>query len=114
MLFSLVADAHRRFGQGTGRLLQHLWLMGCFPGRADGPPTEQAYRKACSKLPVALVAEAARQSHYQARSEGDRLYEGLRVLLVDGTKVIIPRNEQTIEAYGLGSGSVGDAYNRFA
>jgi len=110
MLFSLVADAHGRFVHGTGRLLQHLWLMGCFPARADGPPTEQAYRKACAKLPVSLVAEAARHSHFQARGEGDRLYEGLRVVLVDGTKFIVPRNEQTIKAYGLGSGSVGDAY----
>ena len=110
VIFSLVADAHMRFRHGTGRLLQHLWLLGCFPGRTDGPPSEQAYRKACSKLPVPLVAKALGQSHHQARSDGDRLYEGLRVLLVDGTKFIIPRNEETIKAYGLGSGSTGEAY----
>jgi len=110
VLFSLVADAQGRFLRGVGRLLQHLWLLGCFPGRTDGPPSEQAYGKACRKLPVQLVAEAARQSHCQARSKGDALYEGLRVLLVDGTKFILPRNDQTIKAYGLGSGSVGDAY----
>ena len=40
----------------------------------------------------------------------DKLYEGMRVVLVDGTKIIIPRTEETIEAYGLGSGSTGDAY----
>ena len=34
----------------------------------------------------------------------------MRVVLVDGTKIIIPRTEETIEAYGLGSGSTGDAY----
>lgn len=31
-------------------------------------------------------------------------------MLVDGSKSIVRRNEETIEAYGLGSGSVGEAY----
>jgi hypothetical protein len=110
MLFSLLADVHNRFRHGTGRLLAELWLAGCFPRRPNGPPSEQAYRKASAKLPVSLVAEAVQESHYRARSKADRCYEGLRVVLVDGTKFIIPRNEETIEAYGLGSGSVGDAY----
>ena len=110
MLFSFLADAHARFQKGTSRLLQQLWLAGCFSRRAAGPPSEQAYRRACSKVPVALVEKALEQSHLQSRSDTDRRYEGLRVLLVDGTKFIIRRNEATIAAYGLGSGSTGDAY----
>lgn len=32
------------------------------------------------------------------------------MVLVDGSKFIVRRNEETIKAYGLGSGSVGEAY----
>lgn len=32
------------------------------------------------------------------------------MVLVDGTKFIVPRNDETINAYGLASGSIGDAY----
>lgn len=110
VLFSFLADAGRHFALGTGRLLWSLWLLGCFPRRRGGPPTEEAYRKACRKLPVELVQEAARQTHRHARSPRDGLYEGLRVLLADGTKVIVPRTAETIKAYGLGSGRTGEAY----
>ena len=110
VLFSLLADASRHFTLGTGRLLQTLWLLDCFPRRRRGPPTEEAYRKACRKLPVELVQEAARQTHQHARSPADQLYQGLRVRLADGTKIIVPRTEETIAAYGLGSGRTGSAY----
>lgn len=95
---------------GNNRLLQSLWLLGCFPGRRHGPPSEEAYRKACLKLPVELVQQAAWQTHQDARSSKDALYEGLRVKLADGTKIIIPRTEETLKAYKLGSGRTGDAY----
>ena len=110
VLFSLLADASRHFTLGTGRLLQTLWLLKCFPRRAGGPPTQEAYRKACLKLPVDLVHEAARQTHQCARSTSDPLYEGLRVRLTDGTKVIVPRTPGTVATFGLGSGRTGDAY----
>lgn len=110
VLFSLLADASRHFTLGTGRLLQTLWLLNCFPRRRSGPPTEEAYRKACLKLPEELVQEAVRQTHLCARSPSDPLYEGLRVRLTDGTKIIVPRTEETVAAYGLGSGRTGDAY----
>ena len=110
VLFSLLADVSRHFTLGSGRLLQTLWLLNCFPKRPDGPPTQEAYRKACLKLPVEVVRAAARQSHQHARSRADRVYEGMRVRLVDGTKVIVPRTEETLAAYGLGSGRTGNAY----
>lgn len=110
VLFSLLADAERHFRLGTGRLLQTLWLLNCFPKRRDGPPSKEAYRKACRKLPVALVQEAAWQTHQCARSCADQLYDGLRVKLADGTKIIIPRTPETVKAYGLGSGRTGEAY----
>lgn len=110
VVLSLLLDAHSSFRKGTSRLLQHLWLLGCFPGRKDGPPSEQAYRRGCAKLPVAVMAETLSESHRQARSSDDRLYEEFRVVLVDGTKFIVPRNAETIAAYGLGRGSTGEAY----
>jgi hypothetical protein len=109
-LFSFLADAERHFSYGTGRLLLTLWLLGCFPKRRKGPPTEQAYRKACAKLPVELVRDAAHMTHQYARSPSDSLYEGMRVVVFDGTKVIIPRTQETVLAYGVGSGRTGEAY----
>jgi len=90
--------------------VQTLWILGCFPKRYEKGPSEEAYRKACAKVPLEWVAEAGKQSHQHARSQKDKLYEGMRVILVDGTKIIIPRTKETIETYGLGSGSTGDAY----
>ncbi len=110
LLFSLLADAARRFECGSGKLIQILGLLGCFPKRPRTVPTEEAYRQACAKLPVAWVREAAHETHRQARTTRDPLYEGLRVVLNDGTKVIIPRTEETVQAYGLGSGRTGSAY----
>ena len=110
MLFSFVADAFRRFTCGNGRLVQTLWILGCFPKRYPKGPSEEAYRKACAKVPIGWIAEAGRQSHQHARSSKDKLYEGMRVVLVDGTKIIIPRTDETIKTYGLGSGSTGNAY----
>ncbi len=110
ILFSFVADAFRRFTCGNSRLVQTLWTLGCFPKRYQKAPSEEAYRKACAKVPLEWVAEAGKQSHQHARSSKDKLYEGMRIFLVDGTKIIIPRTDETIETYGLGSGSTGNAY----
>ena len=87
-----------------------MWIENCFPNRKEGPPSEEAYRRACLKLPVEMVIEAAAESHRQARSDKDELYHGMRVIIVDGSRCIIPRTKETIEAYGLGSGTAGDAY----
>jgi len=110
MLFSFVAEAFRRFTCGNGRLVQTLWILGCFPKRSQNGPSEEAYRKACAKVPLKWIAEAGKQSHQHARSNKDKLYEGMRIVLVDGTKIIVPRTDETIKTYGLGSGSTGNAY----
>ena len=87
-----------------------MWLDNCFPDRKESPPSEEAYRKACLKVPVEMVIDVALESHRQARSEKDELYNGMRVILADGSRCIIPRTKETVEAYGLGSGTTGDAY----
>ncbi|MCP4934091.1 MAG: transposase [bacterium] len=56
------------------------------------------------------MEEAGKKSHQQACSSNDKRYEGMRVVLVDGTKIIVPRTDETITTYGLGSGSTGNAY----
>lgn len=109
-MYSFIAEASSGFKFGTLQLLQFMWLDNCFPDRKEGPPSEEAYRKACLKLPVEMVIKAAVESHRQARSAKDELYNGMRVMIVDGSRCIIPRTKETIEAYGLGSGTTGDAY----
>ena len=52
MLFSFVVDAFRRFTCGNGRLVQTIWILGCFPKRYPKGPSEEAYRKACAKIPI--------------------------------------------------------------
>lgn len=87
-----------------------LWLVNCFPAYRKKPPSVEAYRKACLKTSITFVEEVARISHTYARTEKDRLYHGMRVIIVDGTKIIVPRTEETIKVFGLSSGSTGDAY----
>lgn len=55
---------------------------------------------------------AAHEAHLTARAQEKSpvLWRGFRVVLTDGTKIIIPRTEETIAAYGLPSGRTGDAY----
>jgi hypothetical protein len=110
ILCSLFLDAALRFECGTKRLLGFLLKNGYFPARCSCPPSSQSYHKACAKLPVEAVKECVHLSQSCARTSKDELYHGMRVLLADGTKIIVPRNQSTIAKYGLNSGSVGDAY----
>ena len=55
---------------------------------------------------------AAHAAHLAARAQEKtaRLWRGFRVVITDGTKIIIPRTKETIAAYGLPSGRTGNAY----
>ena len=55
---------------------------------------------------------AAHEAYLAARAQETApvLWRGFRVVVDDGTKIIIPRTAETIAAYGLPSGRTGNAY----
>jgi hypothetical protein len=62
--------------------------------------------------PADMGVRAARAAHLAARAQEKSpvLWREYRVLITDGTKIIVPRTEETIAAYGLPSGRTGNAY----
>ena len=75
-------------------------------------PDVGGYTKACIAAPADMGVRAAHEAHLAARTQEKVpvLWRGLRVKITDGTKIIIPRTEETIAAYGLPSGRTGNAY----
>ena len=62
--------------------------------------------------PADMGLRAAHAAHVVARAQErtSRLWRRFRVVITDGTKIIIPRTEETIAAYGLPCGRTGNAY----
>ena len=109
-LLSLVRLSLDGFDVGDDRLAAKMWEEKLC-GENDGkPPSGRALREAAGKLPSNEVLRAVEVSNSTARQEFGQDYRGMWVTLCDGTKIIIPRNDETVEAYGLGSGRTGDAY----
>lgn len=59
-----------------------------------------------------MGVKAATEAYLLARGQEKTpvLWRGFRVMVSDGTKIIIPRTAETIAAYGLPSGRTGNAY----
>ena len=75
-------------------------------------PDAGGYVKACMVAPADMGLRAAHAAHVVARAQErtSRLWRRFRVVITDGTKIIIPRTEETIAAYGLPCGRTGNAY----
>jgi hypothetical protein len=86
-----------------------MWVEGLFKKSAY-IPTEEGYRKACNKMSVESVSSFFYSTYDQACSSADNLYNDLQITILDGSKCMIPRTDETVSKYGLGKGSVGDAY----
>jgi hypothetical protein len=82
------------------------------PSGGGNLPESGGYAKACRAAPADLGLRAAHEAHLLARAQEkvSRLWRGFRVVIDDGTKIIIPRTAETIAAYGLPSGRTGNAY----
>jgi len=95
---------------GVKHIIAHLFLLNIFSKKIKRVPKSGSYNKACDKIPPAVISELAHKAHDLEHRYNGEMYHGMKVIIVDGTKIIIPRTKETIKKYGLGSGSAGDAY----
>lgn len=69
------------------------------------PPTKSAFGKARKKIPFALLSNlfdnALDQANGLAAKTGSALWNGLRLLAIDGTKKNLPSSEELREAFGI-------------
>lgn len=95
---------------GVKHVIAHLFLLNIFSKGIKTVPKNGGYNKACDKIPPAVIDELLHKSHDLEHCSSGEKYHAMKVIIVDGTKIIIPRTKETIKKYGLGSGSVGNAY----
>jgi hypothetical protein len=104
VLFSLLIDAQGGFEAGDERLVAKLYAGKAFSKSLSKPPTAKGYKDACKKLPARIVEQLQKQIHEQEYTAAGETYHGLKVIIVDGTKVSVPATDETIEKYGMGYG----------
>ena len=97
------------FSLGVSHLLSIMFSQGIF-GKLKNVPNKKNYNKACDKITPQYIKQLVKTSHKLEAESREKTFHGFRVLVIDGTHIILPRTEETIKKYGLGSGSVGDAY----
>ncbi len=99
--------------QGDEAVIGELWRRGLFSPSGGGKlPLSGGYSGACMAAPADLGLQAAREAYLSARAQEKTpvLWQGFRVMVNDGTKIIIPRTPETIAAYELPGGRTGNAY----
>lgn len=108
-IYSLLLNGMHGFSIGCSRLLSIMYMEGFFDASKNVPTTKN-YNIACDKISSDDIDELTKKTfEFEAKSK-EELFHGLRVTIVDGTHVIVPRTEETIAKFGLGSGSTGYAY----
>jgi len=85
-------------------MVSRLFADGILPDKVRAPPTAKSYRKACDKLPPAVVELFQQQAHEQAYSTDGATYNGYKVIVVDGTKIAMTATEETTKEYGVADG----------
>ena len=110
MILSFIIKGQRGFACGDKKLLSILFANNYFHKKTEDVPTVTAYKQTCDKLPAEFAKILVKESHQLEFSECGENYHGMKILIPDGTLCIVPRTPETIEKFGVGSGSVGDAY----
>lgn len=108
-ILSFLLNGTSGFSFGVSHLLSKMFFMGIF-GKTKKVPTKKSYNKACDQIPPATINKLINKSYQLEAEEKEDTFHGLTVFIADGTHIILPRTEETIKKYGLGSGSEGDAY----
>jgi hypothetical protein len=108
-MLSFLLNGAEGFSLGVSHLLSKMFILGLF-GKLKKVPTKKNYNKACDKITPAIINELVKKSYRLEADEKEETFHGLTVLITDGTHVILPRTEETLKKYSLGSGSKGDAY----
>lgn len=108
-ILSFILNGTSGFSFGVSHLLSNMFVQGIF-GKQKKVPGKKSYNKACDKITPAIINKLIKKSYQLEAEEKEEKFHGLTVLLTDGSHIILPRTEETIKKYGLGSGSEGNAY----
>jgi hypothetical protein len=104
VLFSFILDAQQGFKCGVTRLIAKLFELEIVPERKGTLPARRSYDEACAKLPADLVRQQLRKSHQSEYETNGRTFQGLKVVIPDGTKVSMADTLETREKFGEGQG----------
>lgn len=110
MILSFIMKGQRGFACGDRKLLSILFANNYFHKKTEEVPSGQAYKQACDKLPFEFTENLVEESHQLEFSGCGEKYHGMKILIPDGTLCIVPRTPETVEKFGVGGGSTGDAY----
>jgi hypothetical protein len=108
-IYSFLLNGVQKFSLGGSRLLAMMYTGGLL-NNSKKIPLPKNYNKACDKISSDDIDNLVKSSFDLESQLKEELYHGLRVTIVDGTHIIVPRTKETIVEFGLGSGSVGDAH----
>ncbi|MCF6298062.1 MAG: transposase [Flavobacteriaceae bacterium] len=108
-IYSFLLNGVHRFSLGSSRLLAMMYADGVLDN-SKNIPLPKNYNKACDKISSDDIDGLVKNSFALESQSKEEFYHDLRVTIVDGTHIIVPRTKKTIAEFGLGSGSVGDAF----
>lgn len=108
-IYSFLLNGVNKFNLGSSHVLAIMYTEGLLQNSTDIPLAKN-YNRACDKISSNDIDNLVKSSFDLESKSKEELYHGLRVTIVDGTHIIVPRTEKTIVEFGLGSGSVGDAH----
>jgi hypothetical protein len=77
-----------------------MFELGLFPTKATKVPSEKAFTKACDKLPFEILKTLLLNTHKEEFSDNGQAFKGLKIIIPDGTKISLPRSNETLEKYG--------------
>ena len=108
-IYSFLLNGINGFSVGVSRLLAMMYTNDLFDN-SKGVPLPKNYNIACDKISQNDIDNITKKSFDLETKSNEELFHGLRITIVDGTHVIVPRTNETVREFGLGSGSEGDAY----
>lgn len=110
MILSFIIKGQQGFACGDRKILSILFFNNYFHKKTKEVPDVKAYQQACDKLPYEIIENFVEKSHQLEFSECGEKYHDMKILVPDGTLCIVPRTPETVNKFGLASGSAGDGY----
>ncbi len=104
ILYSLLIGAQQGFQIGYKQIIACLFEHGVLPTKGAKLPSHKAFTKACDKLPIEVVTSLISDSHQHEFADNGRKYHDLKIIIADGTKILLPRSPGTLEQFGEGHG----------
>lgn len=98
-------DAQEGFKCGSTQLIAKLYdLQVINANNKKKLPHHKSFEEACDKIPPEIVHQQLRKSHKVEYTAAGKTYNGLKVIIPDGTMNSMSVNKETEAKYGEGSG----------